>query len=234
LEEGRSEIITLQVMVEECKTMNLGVLLLLGAGILILLGLAQQVLDRLYLNDKQALLFLAAMVVGSFINIPLYRGTPPVSLNLGGAVLPVGLAVYVFSRAGSRKEVNRGIFGVALTALAVYAVSKLYFFDTYAGRVEPQYIWGILAGTVAYLVGRSRRLAFIGATLGILVADIAHAVEAGIRGLSSPARIGGAGIFDTLVLAGIIGVLLAEIIGETRERIQGGPAEEQARGEGEG
>ena len=91
--------------------MNLGVLLLLGAGILILLGLAQQVLDRLYLTDKQALIFLAAMVVGSFINIPLYRGTPPVSLNLGGAVLPVGLAVYVFSRAGSRKEVNRGILG---------------------------------------------------------------------------------------------------------------------------
>ena len=36
-----------------------------GTGILILLGLAQQVLDRLYLNDKQALLILAAMVVGS-------------------------------------------------------------------------------------------------------------------------------------------------------------------------
>src|SRR5690554_7034767 len=51
---------------------------------------------------------------------------------------PVGLAVYVFSRAGSRKEVNRGIFGVFLTALAVYAVSKLYFFDTYAGRVRSE------------------------------------------------------------------------------------------------
>ena len=214
--------------------MNLGVLLLLGAGILILLGLAQQVLDRLYLNDKQALLFLAAMVVGSFINIPLYRGTPPVSLNLGGAVLPVGLAVYVFSRANSRREVSRGIFGVILTALAVYAVSKLYFFDTYAGRVEPQYIWGILAGGVAYLVGRSRRLAFIGATLGILAADIVHTVEAAVRGLSSPARIGGAGIFDTMVLAGVIGVLLAEIIGETRERIQGGPEEDRAHPGGEG
>ena len=87
---------------------------------------------------------------------------------------------------------------------------------------------------MAYLVGRSRRLAFIGATIGILVADIAHAVETAIRGLSSPARIGGAGIFDTMVLAGVIAVLLAEIIGETRERIQGGPEEERARPEGEG
>jgi hypothetical protein len=37
-----------------------------------------------------------------------------------------------------------------------------------------------------------------------------------------------------LVLAGVIGVLLAEIIGETRERIQGGPEENEARPEGEG
>lgn|SRR5690554_957471 len=205
--------------------MSMGILLLIAAGILILLGLAQQVLDRLYLSDKQALLFLGAMVVGSYINIPLSRGTSPVSVNLGGAVLPVGLAIYVFSRAGSKKEVTRGTVGVLITALAIYGISKLYFFDTYAGIVEPQYIWGIVAGVTAYLLGRSRRLAFIGATLGILVADIAHAVEAAVRGIDSPTRIGGAGVFDTLVLAGIIAVLLAEVVGETRERIQGGPGQ---------
>ena len=50
--------------------MNLGVLLLLGAGILDPAGFGQQVLDRLYLNDKQALLFLAAMVVGALLISP--------------------------------------------------------------------------------------------------------------------------------------------------------------------
>ena len=37
-------------------------------------------------------------------------------------------------------------------------------------------------------------------------------------------HIGGAGIFDSIVLAGLVAVLLAEILGETRERLQGGPA----------
>jgi uncharacterized membrane protein len=203
--------------------MNFGVVLLIGAGILILLGVAQQVLDRLYLNDKQALIVLGAMIVGSFIDIPLYRGTPAVSINLGGAIIPVALSIYVLVKAGTTKETVRGIIGALLVGAVLYGVSKIYDFDTDVGFIEPQYLWGILAGVIAYIIGRSRRLAFIGATIGVLLTDIAHALETAIRGIPSPTRIGGAGVLDTLVLAGIIGVVLAELIGETRERIQGGP-----------
>ena len=67
----------------------------------------------------------------------------------------------------------------------------------------------------AYLIGRSRRLAFIGATLGIILADIAHAIEAALTGIDAPTSIGGAGVLDTIVLAGLIGVLFAEVIGES-------------------
>lgn len=38
--------------------------------------------------------------------------------------------------------------------------------------------------------------------------------------------IGGAGAFDSLILAGILALLLAEVIGETLERVQGGPQTE--------
>ena len=91
--------------------MSIGLLLLIGAGILILLGLAQQVLDRLYLNDKQALLILAAMVVGSFIEIPLYRGQPPVSINLGGAIIPLALSIYVYTGPEPPKKPTGGSWG---------------------------------------------------------------------------------------------------------------------------
>lgn len=213
--------------------MNMGLLLLIGAGILILLGLAQQVLDRLYLNDKQALIVLAAMVVGSFIEIPLYRGQPPVSINLGGALIPLALSIYVLYRAGTARETNRGILGALLVGALIYGVAKLYKFDINAGIIEPQYLWGIIAGVTAYIIGRSRRLAFIGATSGVILADVAHAVEGVIRGARyGPTRIGGAGVLDTVVLAGIIGVVLAEVIGESRERLQGGPDQSPGRPEG--
>ncbi len=203
--------------------MSVGLLLMIGAGILILLGLAQQVLDRLYLNDKQALIILAAMVAGSFVDIPLYRGDPPVSINLGGAIIPLALSIYVLYRAGTVKEINRGIIGSVLVGALIYGVSKIYDFDTDVGLIEPQYLWGILAGVTAYLIGRSRRLAFVGATIGVILADLAHAVETGITGRFAPTRIGGAGVLDTVVLAGLIGVVLAEVIGEVRESLQGGP-----------
>ena len=41
--------------------------------------------------------------------------------------------------------------------------------------------------------------------------------------VSTTVAIGGAGIFDTIVIAGFIAVGLAEFVGETRERLQGGP-----------
>jgi len=44
--------------------MPVGIILLLIISILIFLGLAQRVLDRLGLTDRTALLFIAAMLVG--------------------------------------------------------------------------------------------------------------------------------------------------------------------------
>lgn len=202
-----------------------GVVLLIGVSILIFLGLAHRVLDRLYLSDRGGLLLIGALVAGSFIDIPIWRN-PSVTLNVGGGVIPLLLAVYVLSKAGSGKEVSRSIIGIALTAGVLYGVSKLYSFDTARGLIEPQYLWAIISAVIAYLAGRSRRLAFIIATLGLLALDLIHIVEAGLGSYNAPTRIGGAGAFDTIVVAGILAVLLAELIGESREALQGGPTDE--------
>ena len=200
-----------------------GVVLLILASVLIFLGFAHRILDRLYLSDRGGLIFIGAMIVGSFIDIPLWK-SPSISLNVGGAVLPLILALYVLFKAGSTKEWLRSVIGIVLTSGVLYGVNKLYSFDTHSGYIEPQYLWAIIAGIVAYIAGRSRRLAFIIATMGILAMDIVHIIE--VRGSNVPTKIGGAGVFDTLVVAGILAVLLAEIIGESREALQGGPATE--------
>jgi uncharacterized membrane protein len=201
-----------------------GIILLVLVSILIFLGLAHRILDRLYLSDRGGLIFIGAMIAGSFIDIPLSRN-PSISLNLGGALLPLILAIYVLVKAGSTKEWMRSIIGIIITTGVLYGVNKLYHFDTSRGFIEPQYLWAIIAGVIAYIAGRSRRLAFIIATMGVLAMDIVHIFE--VRGSNVPTRIGGAGIFDTLVVAAVLAVLLAEIIGEGREALQGGPAKEE-------
>lgn len=202
----------------------IGVVLLVIVSLLIFLGLAQRVLDRLYLSDRGGLLVIAAMVAGSFIDIPIMRN-PSVSLNVGGALVPIGLAIYVLVKAGSRKEVWHSILGIVLTAGVLYAVTKLYRFDVDRGFIDPQYLWAIIAAVIAYVIGRSRRLAYLIATLGILFMDIVHAVESGVRNLNAPTMIGGAGAFDTIVIAGVLAALIAEVLGESLEALQGGPSE---------
>ncbi|MGE5550949.1 MAG: DUF1614 domain-containing protein [Bacteroidota bacterium] len=209
--------------------MSLGLVLLAIVSVLVLLGLAQRVLDRMYLSDWGALLFLGGMVVGSFIEIPISRGSVPVSVNVGGALFPAGLAAYVLSRAGTPWEKWRAVLASAVTAGIIYALSKLINFGEKEMYLDPLYLWAAVAGVVAYLVGRSRRTAFISATLGLILMDLIHIVEAAAARSGAATRIGGAGAFDSIVLAGLLAVLLAEIFGETREKLGGGPHDDASR-----
>ena len=61
--------------------MNFGVVFLLVIAVIVYFGFAQRALDRLRLNDRTALLFLVAMIVGTYLpDIPLGGNA---SINLG-------------------------------------------------------------------------------------------------------------------------------------------------------
>ncbi len=65
----------------------------------------------------------------------------------------------------------------------------------------------------------------------MVAVDIINVIENFIRGVPGAlAAIGGAGIFDATVVSGFLAVLLAEVIGETREFIQGGPRGDRPEG----
>lgn len=208
----------------------LGMILLIVVTILIYFGLAHRVLDRLRINDRTALLLLGAIIVGSFINIPLTDGPPEVTINVGGALIPLGLAVYLLIKAGTSKEWIRALIATGLTVLVITLVNRYLFADDpWRSRldfIDPLLVYPITASLVAYLAGRSRRSAFIAATLGILSLDIINYVQLVSGNIPGRVAIGGGGAFDAVVIAGIGAVILAEIIGESRERLQGGPTEE--------
>ncbi len=208
----------------------IGMIALLGLAALIYFGLAQRVLDRMYLNDKVAIGILAAIAIGSFINIPLFTGRMDISINVGGGLIPIGLAIYVLTRAGTPMEKWRAIGAIIATAITVFLINGLLFTDDpwQGGRdwLDPLLVYPLAAGTIAYIVGRSRRSAFISATIGVLLLDLYDAFYLGTTGTPGTVAIGGAGAFDTILLSGVVAVLLAEVMGETMERLQGGPKPE--------
>ncbi len=205
--------------------MTVGLILLLVVSVLIFLGLAHRVLDRMRLNDRQALVAVLSILIGGFIDIPMFRGLWTVSVNLGGSVIPVIIAIYVLSRADTQTEARRGVLSAVATGAALLAISKIFTFEEGRTIIDPIYVFGLVAGVIAYLLGRSRRAAFAGAVLGVVFLDIAHLVEVIIRRLPSTVNIGGAGAFDAVIIAGLIAVGFAEIFGETMERLQTLPDE---------
>ncbi|MGB4124846.1 MAG: DUF1614 domain-containing protein [Dethiobacteria bacterium] len=202
--------------------MPVGIILLLIISILIFLGLAQRVLDRLGLNDRTALLFIAAMLVGGFLpDIPL-SGT--LAINIGGGLIPIFLIVYLFIKAGTTTERIRAAVALLTTAVVTYIVLKIFPLEpTYAFLVDPLYLVALIAGVVGYLAGRSRRTAFIAGVGAIVLNDIFTRVELFARGAKSNLTIGGAGIFDATLVSGLIALGMAELVGEIRERIGNEP-----------
>lgn len=196
--------------------MTVGLILLIVTGVLIAFGVGQRALDRLRLTDAQAYVFIALIIVLGFVpEIPLGR----VSVNLGGCLLPLGLSVYLFVKADTAWERWRSIIAAVVTGAAVWALMRFLPDEPETMPVEPNWLYGIAAAVVAYVLGRSRRCAFIGGVTGVLLAQTASVIPVWMQGVDQRLVLGGAGAFDAVVVAGFLGVMLAEIVGEITERI---------------
>ncbi len=195
---------------------------------LIYLGVLHRVLDRMKLTKGAALIILLLMLAGFFI--PSFALGRHVSITVGGALIPLGICIYLLVTADTFQEKGRAVATALLVAVIVYLSDKLLSIRPGAGFIiDPLLFPALAAGVTAYLFGRSRRSAFIGAVLGVILLDVISAAEILIKGYP-PSRIiiGGGGIFGAVVIAGMLAVLLAEVVGEIRERLQGGPSNEKA------
>ena len=207
--------------------MSIGLILLIIVGLLVAFGVAQRVLDRLRLTDRQALLFVGLLFVGGLIpDIPI---TPLLSVNIGGALVPLGLCVYLLVKAGSAKEVVRALLASVITGVAIHLVGEWMPSEPEQIVIDPNYLFGLIGGAVAYLFGRSRRCAFVAGVLGSLIAAFWDAVEVWNQGVRQALSLGGAGLLDTIVISGLVAVLLAELVGEIIERMARGTHRDEER-----
>ena len=92
--------------------MSLGMILLVVLTLLILFGVLQRVLDRMALTDRQAIACVAAIFIGGLLP-DLNLGS--ITINIGGALIPFLVCVYLFFQAGTGKERLRCLSAAALT-----------------------------------------------------------------------------------------------------------------------
>ena len=173
--------------------------------ILIFLGLGQRVLDHMRLTDSAAIIILLLMVAGHFL--PTISLSPHLAVNLGGFI-PIGVVIYLLVTT-SRVEQRRASAVSLLTALLILLSDKLL--PLLPGLLDPVLSGGIFAGLLATFFGRSRRSAFIAGLLGVFLVDVA---------IEQQITVGGGGLFSSMVVSCFLAVIIAEVIGEIREKIQ--------------
>ena len=199
--------------------------------LLIMVGAISYAFDKVGIHPEIVFFLLLACLVGSYINIPLYRmrneqlvtdQTIPffgvrfrvpavgqretvVAVNVGGAIIPSLIAIYSLANTAYPLQ--------ALIATAVVAAVSKFMARPVAGVgiAMPAFIPPLLAALIALLLApaQSPMVAYISGTLGVLIgADLLNLKN--LAALRAPVvSIGGAGTFDGIFLTGIIAVLLA-------------------------
>ncbi|MFQ6077853.1 MAG: DUF1614 domain-containing protein [Thermodesulfobacteriota bacterium] len=177
---------------------------------------------------------LFATLFGSFINIPVkkipqdtmiaeawvsyfgFRHVVPVrrrketvlAVNLGGAVFPTLLSIYLLFKTG--------LWGIAVvpTLFMTIVTFRLAQPVRGVGIALPAFVPPVLAAVVSVILAYDHAavIAYISGTLGTLAgADLLNMKK--IETLGAPvAAIGGAGTFDGIFLNGILAVLLAALL----------------------
>jgi uncharacterized membrane protein len=197
-----------------------------------ILGYAYQ---RLGIKQRYVFALLLLSLFGSYINIPIYRlpsGTlhpggqvtifgmrhiipfvtqwpgTIIAVNLGGAVIPSVLSIYLLVK---NRLFYRGLLSIFIVAVIVHHIAHPV---QGVGIAEPIFIPPLAATGAALLISRqfAPALAYISGSLGTLIgADLLNINR--IQGLGAPvASIGGAGTFDGIFMTGILAVLLAAVL----------------------
>ncbi len=214
----------------------LAALVTLGAIVvgLVEFGAVSYAYGRMGIGPGWMIAVLTASLVGSLVDIPLVvvparlirveipvrvyglvvrvpamvreQGTV-VAVNVGGAVVPVGVSVYLIV-AG-----DLGLGALAATVLVTGVVFAVARPVRGVGVVTPALVPPAAAALFAVLFGGSHAaaVAFVAGTVGTLIgADVLNLPR--VREIGAPkVSIGGAGTFDGIFLAGLLGVLIASI-----------------------
>ncbi len=195
-------------------------------------GLATLAFEKLGLTPGQGMLLLFSSLVGSAINLPLFkvRSEPPpegefippplrgwafpqapegytvIAVNVGGCLIPLAFSLHLML--DGRVPPLATLAATTLVAAVSYRFARPI---PGLGIGMPLLLPPLAAALVALLLdsAHSAPLAYVGGTLGVLLgADVLHLKD--VRRLGAPvASIGGAGTFDGIFLTGIVAVLLA-------------------------
>lgn len=196
------------------------------------IGAMQYAYEKIGISRRYVFALLLISLLGSYVNIPIaqlhaehvvsnqeipFFGAPwifpwvrewsrtLVAINLGGAVIPTLLAIYLMRK---NRIIWPSALAIVMVSAAVHAVSQPV---RGVGIAVPTFVPPLAATATGLLLSEKSApaVAYVAGTLGTLIgADLLNLGRLQALG-ASIVSIGGAGTFDGIFLTGIIAVLLA-------------------------
>ena len=171
---------------------------------------------KIGVSPRYAFAVMLLSLLGSGINIPLVPIGPGgftaragegtlIMLNVGGAVIPILVSIYLLVRTGM---LVRMAIGTAIVAAVVHSLAYLV---PGVGIAVPMIAPPLVAAGVALILAfrRAPPVAYVAGSMGTLIgADLMNLGQIARLGVPS-VSIGGAGTFDGVFLTGILAGLLA-------------------------
>lgn len=193
--------------------MTIGLIILGVIAVAVFFGAAERFFRRIGVPNWSAFLLVLALVAGAVV--PEIKAGA-FTMNLGGFAVPAVIAVIAAVRIGWDGELFRS--GIALVAAAaVYTATRMLIVpDTVAMTITASVVGGFLVGAVAYLISGSRLGTAMAAAGGTVVGDVIVSLVYRFFIDGSGVSLGTQGAFDSLVIALVFGLLLAEVIGSIR------------------
>ena len=191
--------------------MSVSLIIITTIILLIMFGAGQKILDGLRLSDKEALIILVLICIGLVIP-PIWIGEY-FCFSIGGFLIPLALSVYMLISCGWSRDLLRALVGTVLVAGLVYALEWLLPADPEAVLIDNMFVYGIVAGIVAYVLGRSRRNAFVACLFGVTLAQLLQWIINFAKDTPSILGLGVGGAFGTYVVAIVVSVAVAEFLG---------------------
>ena len=195
-----------------------GTIILILVAVLVFFGVLHRVLDRMRLSDRAALVIVIAMAAGTFLDISIPGGAIPIRLNVGGALVPLAVIIWLIATADEASDKTRAIFSAIITGAVVWGLTKVMNPEEQFMRISPMLLFGIAAGIIAALSGRSRRRVCRRRRRESLLSDGFHWIRAGRDG-PRVRFLWRCGAFDATVIAGVVAGGRMEFVGEAREHM---------------
>jgi len=195
------------------------ILLLPFLFFLIQVGIVGAAFTKLGLSPRIALIIIFLSLLGSAVNIPIMRreiyqgwgfslspsmGTEQmICVNLGGAIIPLIICLYLFPKASLRATIISTLIMIIVAKMLTRVVPGV-------GFTLPALIPPLVAAPLALILAHRNPapVAYISGVLGTLIgADLLNLSKLEMIG-ASMVSIGGAGVYDGIYLVGIMSVLL--------------------------